>query len=188
MSARTGTPVLETDRLRLARLGPDDARGPYLDWMRDPEILRYLEARFRDHDAAGLATYIETCNADDRVLMLGIFLKDGGAHIGNIKIGPVNRAHSRADVGFLIGDKACWGQGYATEAIIAITRYGFEAMGLHKVTAGIYDGNTGSYRALIKAGFREEGRRPRQYLCDGEWVDEILVGCESGPWRKEMAA
>ncbi len=181
------TVLLKTKRLSLRRLGPDDANGPYLRWMQDSEILRFLEARFGSHDRAGLAAYIDGCNANDGILMLAICLKENGAHIGNIKIGPVNRQHSRADVGFIIGEKEHWGRGYATEAIVAMTRYAFETMGLHKVTAGVYENNPGSLKALQKAGFRDEGFRPRQYLCDCEWVGEYLVGCEAEPWLEEMA-
>jgi RimJ/RimL family protein N-acetyltransferase len=168
--------VIETDRLRLAPLGREHAGGPYLKWMNDPEIVRFLEARFRHQDQTEIADYIETANADDRLLMFGIFLKSTGVHIGNIKLGPINRRHRRADVGFLIGDKNCWGNGYASEAIRAVAGHALTALGLHKVTAGFYQPNEGSRRALLNAGFVEEGFRPQQFLCDGEWVGEVLVG------------
>lgn len=168
--------AIETERLRLAPLARDHANGPYVDWMNDSEIVRYLEARFANQDVRSIADYIDRVNADDQLFMFGMFLKSTGAHIGNIKLGPINREHRRADVGFLIGDKSCWGQGYASEAIRAITEHAFGVLGLHKVTAGIYQPNEGSRRALLKAGFVEEGYRPAQYLCDGEWVGEILVG------------
>lgn len=171
---------IKTARLTLASLTPDHAAGPYLSWMQDAEILRFLEARFSEQNEASIRAFIEKCNDDDGVMMLGIFLDQGGTHIGNIKLGPINQQHAHANVGFLIGDKAEWGKGYATEAIAAVTRYGLETLGLHKIGAGIYETNEGSKRALLKAGFREEGYRPEHYFCDGEWIGEVLVGRVAG--------
>lgn len=168
--------VFESARLNFAPLDRRHAAGPYLRWMNDPEIVHFLEARHRAHDEAAIAAYIEAVNADERQHMFGIFLKVTGRHIGNIKLGPIFDHYRRADMGFLIGEKELWGQGYATEAIRAVTRYAFESLGLNKVTAGLYEENVGSLKAFQKAGFEEEGRRPQQYLCDGRWTSEVLVG------------
>jgi len=179
---------IETERLILRSMSRADAAGPYLRWMRDPEILRYLEARFLEFTEDGLATYIERCNDDGTVMLLAICLKEDGTHIGNIKLGPINGAHSRADVGFLIGDKGQWGKGFAPEAIDAVARHAFDQLRLHKVTAGIYEENTGSRRALAKAGFVEEGYRAEQYFCDGKWTGGILVGRVAGRETEDMTA
>ena len=38
------------------------------------------------------------------------FLKKNNLHIGNIKLGPINSHHNRADIGFIIGDKNIGGR------------------------------------------------------------------------------
>lgn len=151
------TDPIATPRLILRHLTVADAAPPYLDWMRDPEILRYLEVRHAPpRTEADLATFITTCNDMPTALLLGICLRNGGRHIGNIKLGSIDPHHRRADLGFLIGDRSVWGRGYAAEAIRAVAEFALLRLGLNKVLSGCYAGNAGSAGALRKAGFRRE--------------------------------
>jgi RimJ/RimL family protein N-acetyltransferase len=144
--------------------------------MNDPEVTRFLESRFRAFTQDDLKSFIRSCNDDDDVLLLGIFVRDGQRHIGNLKIGPFDRHHQLGDMGIAIGDATVWGKGYAREAIAAATDFAFKFVGLHKVTAGIYASNKGSHRAFLAAGFAEEGRRRDHYRFDGRWEDALLMG------------
>jgi RimJ/RimL family protein N-acetyltransferase len=45
-----------------------------------------------------------------------------------------------------------WGQGYATEAVRAVTQH-LLSQGVHRLVATVTDGNTASERILQKAGF-----------------------------------
>jgi [ribosomal protein S5]-alanine N-acetyltransferase len=107
---------------------------------------------------------------------LAIILNDEDRHIGNIKIGPINQIHRFADIGLLIGERDCWGKGYATEALRLVTNYAFKTLNLHKLTAGCYDGNKGSEKAFIKAGFVVEGIRKKHCYCYGVYVGSIIFG------------
>ncbi|WP_395830118.1 GNAT family N-acetyltransferase [Elstera sp.] len=175
------TGALETPQLWLRTLDESAATGPYLAWMQDAEILRFLEARFGRHTPESLADFIHSMNQNPDALLLGMFFKgdDGraGRHVGNIKLGPVNREHARGDIGLLIGDKSVWGRGLATEAIAALTRYAFEQLRLNRLYAGCYGGNDGSVRAFVKAGWAVEARLPRYWRLDDSWADHIILGC-----------
>ncbi len=170
------TGALETPQLWLRVLNETAATGPYLSWMQDAEILRFLEARFGQHTPESLAGFIRSMNDNPDALLLGMFLKEDGRHVGNIKLGPVSREHARGDIGLLIGDKTVWGRGLATEAITALTRYAFETLRLNRLYAGCYGGNDGSVRAFVKAGWAVEARLPRYWLLGDAWVDHIILG------------
>jgi RimJ/RimL family protein N-acetyltransferase len=170
-------PVLESDRLQLRPLTFADVTEAYWRWMNDTEVTRHLECRLQTHTLESLREYVSRFQNDPDNLLLAIVLKRGEHHIGNIKLGPVNWTHRFADVGLLIGAKECWDQGYATEAIRLLRRYAFEEVGLHKLQAGCYDTNPGSARAFQKAGFVKEGHRRAQYLCEGGYVGQVLLGC-----------
>jgi RimJ/RimL family protein N-acetyltransferase len=169
------TAPIVLERLTLRTLTESAADGPYLKWMQDPEIVRYLEARFATFSPDGLAEYIRFMNADPDVALFGIFVSATGEHVGNIKLGPIDRHHRVGDVGLLVGAKAHWGRGFATEAIAGLTRWAVETLGLHKLTAGCYDVNEGSRRAFLKAGWIEEGRLREQYQSEGKRADRILL-------------
>ncbi len=170
---------IKTQRLELRVLQPSDATADYLSWLRDPEVTRYLELRFTPvSDCAELAAFIDSVNASPDNLMFGIFLASNGRHIGNIKLGPIVRRHGRAEIGFLIGDRESWGKGYASEAIQAVARHGIDACGLAKITAGCYDTNIGSSKALLKAGFSHQATIPSHVICEGRRVASLLYGLD----------
>ena len=170
---------LETPRLALHALQPANANKTYLSWLHDPEVIRFLELRFNGvKDCADLAAFIDSVNASPDNLMFGIFLKSNERHIGNIKLGPIVRQHGRTEIGFLIGDRASWGKGYASEAIHAVARYGIDVLGLAKITAGCYDANIGSSKALLKAGFTHEATIPSHCIYEGRRVASLLFGLD----------
>ncbi|MFH0737383.1 MAG: GNAT family protein [Candidatus Micrarchaeota archaeon] len=169
-------PPITGKRIYLRKVQPTDVDGPYFSWMQDPEVTRYLESRFSDNSKPAMKRFVQGALGDPDILFLAIVLKEGGRHIGNIKLGPINRHHKSADIGILIGDKGCWGKGYATEAISLLSAHAFKKLGLHKLTAGCYSGNTGSEKAFLAAGFALEGKRKEQYLFEGRYVDGLLFG------------
>jgi len=171
---RLDAPLI-TARLELCALDESHADGPYLAWMNDPEVMRYTEARFASHDRAGLAAFVETMNGSADNLLLGLFARDDGGHIGNIKLGPLERPHGRSWIGIVIGDRSRWGRGLATEAIGAVADHGLRTLGLRRVLAGIYGDNEGSRRAFERAGFREIARIPGHCRSGEAWVDDIIM-------------
>jgi ribosomal-protein-alanine N-acetyltransferase len=170
----TARAVLHSERLTLRPLTVVDADGPYLAWMNDAEVMRYVESRFVAHDFAALAHFIAACNADPATHLFGIYRRDDGRHVGNIKLGPVSTHHQRGDIGIVIGDRRAWGLGIAREAIATVATYAFAHLGLHKLTAGCYAGNVGSTRAFLAAGFVHEATRRAQLRAEGGWQDELL--------------
>lgn len=172
---------LRTERLVLRTLTVADATERYLAWMRDPKATRFLESRLVDHDLGSLREYIEACNDAPASTLLGICLADG-THIGNIKLGPIDPYHQHAAVGLLIGERDMWGQGYATEAIGALTAHAFRVIGLQKLYAGCYAANVGSARAFLKAGWIEEGRNRAHWRSDGGREDNIQLGITLADW------
>jgi len=157
-------------------LSEADASDAYLTWLSDPEVNRYLEVRFSPpRSRAELVDFIIASHTSTDTLLLGMISKAHGGHIGNIKLGPINFCHHRADIGLVIGMASEWGKGLAREAITALALFAFRNLGLRKVTAGCYGANLGSYRAFIAAGFHEEARLAAHWSSGGEVDDAILL-------------
>lgn len=167
---------MQGKQIYLRKVIPDDVNEAYCRWMNDHATNRFLESRFYPHSIETLREYIVNKQSDNLNAFFAIVLNDGGRHIGNIKLGPVDSHHRLADIGILIGEKDCWGKGYALEAINLIVDYAFYTLNLHKVTAGCYAPNKGAIRAFEKAGFVHEGVRKSHCLFEGEYVDDILLG------------
>ena len=167
---------IDTPRLSLRNLQKADGNGPYLDWMQDADVIRFLEPRSGGYDRQGLEQYIADMNISKTDLLLGMIRKDSGAHIGNIKLGGINTQSMDAHIGILIGNKTAWGQGYASEAISAVSDHAAGELGLKRVYAGCHANNPGSWKAFLGAGFREEMRLKKNSRVDGKWVDGLTMG------------
>lgn len=157
-------------------LAPAHVSDAYVSWLNTPEVNRYLESRFGEHSLESTRAYVAAMLDSPHYLFLGIRLRASGRHVGNIKLGPVDRQHGTADVGILIGDPSAWGKGVATSAISQACTIARDCLRLRKLTAGCYASNIGSSRAFEKAGFAIEGTRPQQFLLDGRPEDGILMG------------
>ena len=170
------TSPLEGKDIFLRPIISSDATNAYVGWLNDPEVNQYLESRFSTHSTESLRKYIEEIITNPNNHFFAIVRRDSEKHIGNIKIGPINRHHKFADVGIIIGDKNCWGKGFASEAIRLSANYAFNTLKLHKLTAGAYVNNIGSIRAFKNTGFYVEGTREKHYLYKGKYIDAVLLG------------
>jgi len=156
-------------------LVPELVTSAYVGWLNDPEINRFLESRFVVQDLAGVRKFVAMQLADPKALFLGIRSVALDRHVGNIKLGPIDRQHGLAEVGIMIGDRGAWGRGIGTDAIQVVAQIAQHELGLRKLTAGCYGSNVGSARAFHKAGFEIEGTRPAHFLLDGRPEDLTLL-------------
>lgn len=182
--------ILEGKRIYLREIKVEDVNQNYCGWMNDPDVNKYLESRFAAHSIVSLKKYVKNIISDRLNVFFAIILKTENKHIGNIKLGPINNVHNVADIGIIIGEKDCWGKGYATEAINLVVNYAFTRLNLHKITAGCYATNKGSLNAFLKAGFSQEGVRKQHCFSDGKYVDDIVLGIIKSEkiqrsWRKK---
>lgn len=175
--------LAEGDRLRLRPMRVADASGPYQRWMNDPEVTRYLESRFVSHSADDLRDYILRNTGEGRGAFLAIVEKRGHRHVGNIRISQPHEMYGTTDMGIIVGERDCWGKGYATEAIGLALNHAFLAMGARKVIAGVYESNKGSIRAFEKNGFVQEAKLRKQAELDSEYEDVLQYGILVGEWK-----
>ena len=153
-----------------------DVNDNYFHWMTDPEITQYLESRFFPISKSYLQNYVKEKREDENSVFFSIILKENHHHIGNIKLGPIDWIHRLSDIGIIIGEKECFGKGYATEAIGLLIEYAFNILNLHKLTAGCYAKNKGTERAFTKNGFKIEGIRKKHLFFKGRYTDAVDMG------------
>ncbi|HEU0117623.1 MAG TPA: GNAT family protein [Alphaproteobacteria bacterium] len=173
------TEALKGKSLSLAAIDESHATETYALWLNDKDVGRYMETRHKRWTTESIKGFINEQNASSDQMLFGIF-QENGAHIGNIKLGPINIIHKNAQISLFIGDKNAWGKGYATEAISLVRDYAFQKLHLQKLTAGMYSANQGSYRAFLAAGFKLEGTLKSHCLdADGKRTDVLQVGLAS---------
>lgn len=156
-----------SERLTFRELRPEDVSETYISWLNDPMINQYLETRFTLQNKVSVCDFVATQLASPDNFLLRVALAEDDCHIGNLKLGPINRHHASSMISPFIGEKALHGRGYAREAIDRVTRWGFESCGLYRLEAGCYDDNFGSLRAFLKAGYTVEGFRRAAVITAG---------------------
>jgi RimJ/RimL family protein N-acetyltransferase len=78
-----------------------------------------------------------------------------------------------AEIGYWLGE-AFWGRGIMSNAVTAVTDFGFRELHLVRIFAIPFAHNTASHRVLEKAGYQREGVLRASAIKDGQILDEYL--------------
>ena len=166
-------PVLETERLTLRAFSTADAEElrtaadhpviaegtagvPHPYTLHDAEV--FLSGRYNDFlgETGGVFAVVEKAS-DALIGCTGIMRTRTGS----------------AEIGYWITPSR-WNRGYCTEAVMAVLKYGFDRMGLHRISALHFTENPGSGRVLEKAGMQREGLLRGYLLKDGTYRDAVI--------------
>jgi [ribosomal protein S5]-alanine N-acetyltransferase len=169
--------------VRLRPVAMADCSERYVSWLRDPLVNRFLETRWSEQTIETVQAFVGAMLESPHSHLLAIVERATERHVGNVKIGPVNAPHSFADISYFIGEREVWGRGLATEAVALATRFGFEALKLHRLQAGLYESNAASRRVLERAGYIYEGSLKAQLRLDGGWEDHLWFGALCDQWK-----
>jgi len=175
--------VLQSSRLLLRALQPSDLNATYLGWLSDLKVNQHLETRFLPPSIESIIAYWESHRDGPSSPWFAICLIEDGRHIGNIKLGPIHWLYRSADISLFIGERSCWGNGYASEAIGLVRDWAFLELDLKKLNAGICAGNQGSRRAFDKCGFELEGTLRQEVVSAGQRQDVWRLGLPKSNWR-----
>ncbi len=87
----------------------------------------------------------------------------------------------RAELGYWIG-KPYWGNGYCTEAGLAVLEYGFAVLNLNRIHAHHFKRNPASGRVLQKLGMVHEGYARQHIKKWDKFEDIVLYGTLKSEW------
>lgn len=140
--------ILETDRLILRRLTPDDL-GELVSIQADPDLIRFLGS----FDDAGMASWLADVNASwaqrgyGRV---GLVERATGRLVGRSGIMFVEQ-FGAPELGWTLR-RTAWGHGYATEAAEACLEWGFATLGQTRIISLIERTNSRSLQVAGRLG------------------------------------
>ncbi len=165
-------------RLDLVLIEERDAKAT-LPWINDAEVTRTL-GRDSIMTLESQQAWIKALYTRHNDCTFGIWLRHEEKLIGTTGLHAINRQSGFATFGLLIGDKAEWHKGYATEAVMQVLHYAFTRAALRKVVLDVLSHNPYGKRAYETCGFREIGHYKRHDFRNGEYRDRIVmeVFCE----------
>jgi [ribosomal protein S5]-alanine N-acetyltransferase len=159
-------PIIQTERLLLRRMRPDDAEALHAIF-RDPETMLYwstLPHGSLSQTFEFVTRTIAACDAgeadDFAVVFEGRVIGKAGVWQGD-------------EIGYIIA-RETWGKGLAKEAVRAVIARAF-AQGRTRIHADVDPRNARSIALLKKLGFRETGSAKRTYQIGDVWTDSIYL-------------
>ncbi len=110
----------------------------YEDEKEAADVLQYLMAQYMDLPTPNKTPYV-----------LGVVLKETDELIGHVGLSPIDKD---VEIGYAIAENQ-QGKGYATEAVVAITKWAINVLGLSEVLGIVDSKNQASCKVLEKSGF-----------------------------------
>ncbi len=175
--------LLQTPRLRLGEIEPEDAGG-ILTYRTDPQFLRfYAESEYtEEHTRAFIQRFLEwQAESPRRKHPFAVLLQRTGALIGICSVRKDAADSHEAEIGFELSWEQ-WGHGYATELGEELLRFGFEDLHLHRIQAHCIAENHASARVLEKLGMRLEGTLRDKQFQKGRYWDELWFAILQPEW------
>ncbi|MBI1957282.1 MAG: GNAT family N-acetyltransferase [Candidatus Niyogibacteria bacterium] len=152
-----------------------------LRWINDMEILQYIGA-YLPMTETGEIEWFEGL-AKRRETNTIFIIVTGDKPIGTIGLHDIHWRDRTATMGFMIGEKDCWGKGYGTEALMLVLHYAFHALNLHKICASVSAFNGRSLRCQEKCGFVREGLLKAHHFKNGAYHDTIVTAVFRDNWE-----
>ena len=169
MITHKGTQQLQTERLLLRKIFPDDAEMVY-QWMSDPEVLRYEDWDLHQSVdfTRGFIAYLTHNYESEQTYCWGI--QSGEELIGFVMVVDV---HEWSGTIAYYLKRNCWSKGYATEAAMAVINYMFSEVGVDRIVAKHIIQNIASGKVLRKVGMHYRGhvKEFEYYSSKSEWYD-----------------
>lgn len=159
---------------RLVRLrAVEDEDLPRLhEMLWDPAVTEHLEVVWPE-SLDGYRAWLEGRRRDDRTYLFTVETLPGEPMgVCDLRV----RDRSRTGVlGIWIG-RPHWDQGFGTDAVRTLCRFGFREANLQRIELDVYDTNPRGRRTYEHVGFKEEGRRRRAIFLGGRYVDAVTMG------------
>jgi ribosomal-protein-alanine N-acetyltransferase len=185
MSSSISFPQLETKRLILRQLRLDETDETALFRLfSDSRVTRFYNANtFTKPEQARVMLkrrYDKFWRGQG--VRWAITLKGKDALIGSCGFNAWNKKTKVGELGYELA-RPFWNQGLMTEAVEAMTAYGFTTLALCRIEAWIMPKNRSSANLLIKVGFQSEGIQEGKGYWNGRFHDLELFSIGIEQWE-----
>ena len=180
--------LLTGQLVRLVAMNAETDAEVFARWDVDTEYMRQLDSgphlpnrakkvregieKEQSEDPNTIAFSVRTL-ADDRL-------------IGFVAFDGINWQHGETFVAIGIGDPAYRGNGYGTDAMRVMLRYGFRELNLNRIQLDAFSYNERAIKSYLKAGFVEEGRQRGMLLRNGQRWDFVYMSVLRDEWIKRI--
>jgi RimJ/RimL family protein N-acetyltransferase len=181
----TGTKVV----LRPFRVEQD---APALrEMLRDPEVLRLTGSShdpgdMPEWDEAAESRFLDwygTRNHQADRLDLAVMDKASGQCVGEVVFNEWTEPNRSCNFRTILGPHGR-NRGLGTESIRMFIGYGFEQLGLHRISLQVINFNPRARRVYDKTGFVAEGVLREEHQWADQWIDVTIMSVLAHEWDR----
>ncbi len=161
-----------------------DYLAHYHKWINDPEVTDMLgvaKLPLSMHDERQWLEQMLDPKTEGRTFTI---ITKKGQPIGNIGFNHLTYQNRHGTMGIVIGEKDLWDEGYGTDAINTLLRFGFEELGLRMIELNLEEGNARALACYKKCGFVLDGRARQHTFHDGKYVDDLHMSVLAEEWLR----
>ncbi len=166
----------------LRRIQTNSIPEAYLQWLNDPEVIRFLQVRFEKRDLATVKRFVGSFDHINTFLF-GIYSNSDNVCVGTITL-RANPNHLFANMGYLIGEKRFWRTEAALEAVRMVCDFAFFERGLRKIFEMTTSNHIASNFNFRRLGFTFEGKIPDIFWGEGKYHAATLWTLNATKWAE----
>ena len=171
----------------LAPFTPNDFQQ-LIDWIDTEELLIKWSGTLFSFPltTSSMEWYIRDTNVlnDSDAFVYKAVDTDTGETVGHISLGGLSWKNKSSRISrVLVGDNAAKGKGICQQMTKAALKIGFEELGLHRISLGVYENNKAALNCYLKSGFQIEGVSRDILWYNNEYLSMIEMGILEDEWR-----
>ncbi len=174
------------DGIELRAYVPDDAEPSFAAIVASREYigewLAWVEGSRAPSDVADFITRTLAGYESGDVLNLAIVLD--GTIVGGTGFNRMEEQHRVGEIGYWLGE-AHGGRGVMSRSTAALTSFGFETLGMHRIEIRADAANVRSRAIPERLGYTLEATLRDHRLSRGEFIDTVIYAMLEGDWPRE---
>ena len=113
-----------------------------------------------------------------------VIADDADTFICIIRLAPIDVGNRSGRLGIGIFDPDRLGRGLGSEATRIAVSYGFDELGLHRISLTVLADNARAIASYRKVGFQVEGRMRQTLWSGGTWHDDLEMAILADEWNR----
>lgn len=152
-------------------------------WHEDTDLMRSFAAVAAvPRSARELGRWLEAHQASTTGRLFAIRPVRDAAFVGLPELDGILWTQRNAGLSLVLGERAVWGRGFASEAMRLAVAFAFDELNLHRLGLTVFASNERAIRLYERLGFVREGVRREFLLRDGRAEDLLLYGLLRREW------
>ena len=173
---------LEGKTIALRRICADAIPSRYLEFLRDPYVVKFLQARFVKHTVDSLKQFVDGFDHRDNFLF-GIYTRSDGLFLGTSTL-RVNPVHRFSNLGYMIGDKQYWQGNTSLEMCEILLDFAFFDRKVRKILECTTGNHLASNFNFKRLGFSLVAKIPDLYWGEGGYQAAVYWALDAAVWAK----